>query len=75
MSSPRRSRQRQTVPGWISEGTAIHDPHAGRRGVVQFIGEWTNPNTGLVVENAVYARVAGGGPEWVVSDPSSLERD
>ncbi|MEU6755543.1 hypothetical protein ACQKM2_08990 [Streptomyces sp. NPDC004126] len=74
MSRPARERQRQTVPGWVSEGTAIKDPIEGKDGIVQFIGEWEDPQTRVVMANAVFARPPGGGVEWVIKDPSSLER-
>ncbi|MFI5619626.1 hypothetical protein [Streptomyces sp. NPDC051567] len=69
-----RPRQRQTVPGWVSEGTLIFDPEEKRRGIVQFIGEWEDAATRVSYANAVFARPEGGGVEWVVEDPSSLER-
>ncbi|MBO0653574.1 hypothetical protein J1792_12490 [Streptomyces triculaminicus] len=74
MSPQSRNRQRQTIPGWVSEGTLIHDPLKRRTGVVQFIGEFEDPKTRVVIQNAVFARPEGGGVEWVVEDPSSLER-
>ncbi|WP_328789265.1 MULTISPECIES: hypothetical protein [unclassified Streptomyces] len=74
MSTKSRIRQRQTVPGWVSEGTRIHDPLRGCTGIVQFIGEFEDPKTRVVMQNAVFARPEGGGVEWVVEDPSSLER-
>ncbi|MGE7390378.1 hypothetical protein ACQKM2_33360 [Streptomyces sp. NPDC004126] len=74
MSRPSRERQRQTVPGWVTEGTAISDPIEGRHGIVQFIGEWQDPATRITMSNAVFARPMGGGREWIVKDPSSLER-
>ncbi|KPI06831.1 hypothetical protein OK074_4012 [Actinobacteria bacterium OK074] len=74
MSAENRIRQRQTVPGWISEGTLIRDPLNGSTGIVQFIGEFEDPNTRVVMQNAVFVRPEGGGVEWVVEDPSSLER-
>lgn len=74
MSTKSRIRQRQTVPGWVSEGTLIRDPLNGRTGIVQFIGEFEDPKTRVVMQNAVFARPEGGGVEWVVEDPSSLER-
>ncbi|MDX2389525.1 MULTISPECIES: hypothetical protein [unclassified Streptomyces] len=74
MSTESRNRQRQAVPGWVSEGTRIRDPLRGRTGVVQFIGEFEDPTTRVILQNAVFARPEGGGVEWVVEDPSSLER-
>lgn len=74
MSRPGPERQRQAVPGWVGEGTAIYDPMERKKGYVQFIGEWEDPYTRRVMENAVFARPPGGGKEWVVKDPSSLER-
>ncbi|MEU5068931.1 hypothetical protein AB0G95_33370 [Streptomyces virginiae] len=74
MSTKSRNRQRQTVPGWVSEGTRIRDPLNGRTGIVQFIGEFEDPKSRVVMQNAVFARPEGGGVEWVVEDPSSLER-
>lgn len=74
MSRPVRERQRRTVPGWVTEGTAIYDPSEGRRGVVQFVGEWQDPATCVVMANAVFVRPEGGGREWIVKDPSRLER-
>ncbi|MER7112433.1 hypothetical protein [Streptomyces sp. NPDC000229] len=74
MSPQSRNLQRQTVPGWVREGTRIHDPLERRTGIVQFIGEFEDPRTHVVIQNAVFARPEGGGVEWVVEDPSSLER-
>ncbi|WP_331742979.1 hypothetical protein OG239_42840 (plasmid) [Streptomyces sp. NBC_00868] len=74
MSAKSRIRQRQTVPDWVSEGTLIRDPLNGRTGIVQFIGEFEDPKTRVAMQNAVFARPEGGGVEWVVEDPSSLER-
>ncbi|AYV32604.1 hypothetical protein OHU17_36300 (plasmid) [Streptomyces goshikiensis] len=74
MSTKSRFRQRQTVPGWVSEGTRIRDPLNGRTGIVQFIGEFEDPKSRVVMQNAVFVRPEGGGVEWVVEDPSSLER-
>ncbi|MEW5531778.1 hypothetical protein [Streptomyces virginiae] len=74
MSTQSRNRQRQTMPGWVSEGTRIRDPLRGRTGIVQFIGEFEDPKTRVVMQNAVFVRPEGGGVEWVVEDPSSLER-
>ncbi|QCW78539.1 hypothetical protein EQG64_17650 [Streptomyces sp. S6] len=74
MSTKSRNRQRQTVPGWVSEGTRIRDPLNGRTCIVQFIGEFEDPKSRVVMQNAVFARPEGGGAEWVVEDPSSLER-
>ncbi|MFG2990928.1 hypothetical protein ACGFZK_16855 [Streptomyces sp. NPDC048257] len=69
-----RPRQLQTVPGWVSEGTPVFDPLENRRGIVQFIGEYEDPATRVSYANAVFARPEGGGSEWIVKDPSSLER-
>ncbi|MER5933066.1 hypothetical protein [Streptomyces sp. NPDC002054] len=74
MPTQSRIRQRQTVPGWVSEGTHIHDPLRGCTGIVQFIGEFEDPKSRVVMQNAVFVRPEGGGVEWVVEDPSSLER-
>ncbi|MFB7260750.1 hypothetical protein ACFCXH_01095 [Streptomyces nojiriensis] len=74
MSTQSRERECQTVPGWVSEGTLIRDPLRGRTGIVQFIGEFEDPKTRVVLQNAVFARPEGGGVEWVVEDPFSLER-
>ncbi|MFF5706574.1 hypothetical protein ACFY7H_29410 [Streptomyces sp. NPDC012794] len=74
VSRPGRERQRQAVPGWVSEGTAIYDPLERKMGYVQFIGEFEDPATRVVMSNAVFARPPRGGKEWVVKDPSSLER-
>ncbi|MFE3932251.1 hypothetical protein ACFXPJ_00185 [Streptomyces goshikiensis] len=74
MSTKSRNRERQTVPGWVSEGTHIRDPLRGRTGIVQLIGDFEDPKSRLIVQNAVFARPEGGGVEWVVEDPSSLER-
>lgn len=74
MSPQSRVRQRQSVPGWVREGARIHDPLEGRTGVVQFIGDFEDPNTRVVTQNEIFARPEGGGVEWVVKDPSSLER-
>ncbi|MFJ9596684.1 hypothetical protein ACIRS3_28535 [Streptomyces virginiae] len=74
MSTKSRNCQRQTIPGWVSEGTRLRDPLNGRTGIVQFIGEFEDPKSRLVMQNTVFARPEGGGVEWVVEDPSSLER-
>ncbi|MFK0252066.1 hypothetical protein [Streptomyces sp. NPDC090445] len=74
MSRPGRERQRQTLPGWVSEGTTVRDPAENKIGVVQFIGEWQDPTTRITITNAVFARPPGGGKEWIVKDPSSLKR-
>ncbi|WP_245691618.1 hypothetical protein [Streptomyces katrae] len=74
VSRPGRERQRQAVPGWVTEGTAIRDPLERKNGIVQFIGEWVDPATRITITNAIFARPPGGGKEWIVKDPSSLER-
>ncbi|MFF8442683.1 hypothetical protein ACF07U_17640 [Streptomyces californicus] len=74
MSTKSRFGQRQTVPGWVSEGTRIRDPLNDRTGIVQFIGEFEGPKSRVVMQNAVFVRPEGGEVEWVVEDPSSLER-
>ncbi|MFD9410109.1 hypothetical protein ACFWBN_24280 [Streptomyces sp. NPDC059989] len=67
-------RQKQALPGWVAEGVQIFDPLEKRKGVVQFIGEYEDPATRISYANAVFARPEGGGVEWVVQDPLSLER-
>ncbi|WP_311137308.1 hypothetical protein [Streptomyces sp. I6] len=62
------------MPSWVREGTRIRDPLSGRTGIVQFIGEFEDPKSRVVMQDAVFARPEGGGVEWVVEDPSSLER-
>ncbi|MBT2397481.1 hypothetical protein [Streptomyces sp. ISL-100] len=74
MSPQSRVCQRRAIPGWISEGTRVHDPLKGRTGIVQFIGEFEDPKTRVVTQNAIFARPEGGGVEWVVEDPTNLER-
>lgn len=61
MSPKSRLRQRQNIPGWVSEGTRIIDPLKGLTGIVQFIGEFEDPKTRVVIQNAVFARPEGGG--------------
>ncbi|MEO3972859.1 hypothetical protein [Streptomyces sp. CAU 1734] len=68
-----RFRQRQTAPGWVSEGTRIRDPLNGRTGIVQFIGEFEDPTSRVVMQNAVFVRPEGGRVEWVAEAPSTLE--
>ncbi|MEU6757745.1 hypothetical protein [Streptomyces sp. NPDC046685] len=74
MTRPARPRQKQTLPAWIAEGVRVFDPLENKKGVVQFIGEYEDPATRISCANAVFARPDGGGVEWVVKDPSSLER-
>lgn len=74
MARTARPRQKQALPAWLAEGARIFDPLENKKGVVQFIGEYEDPATRLSYANAVFARPEGGGTEWVVVDPSSLER-
>ncbi|MEV7618254.1 hypothetical protein [Streptomyces sp. NPDC089799] len=67
-------KRRQSLPPWVVEGAAIRDPVEGKTGIVQFVGEWEDPATRLLTENAVFARTVGGGREWIVQNPSGLQR-
>ncbi|MFJ8232231.1 hypothetical protein ACIQ9E_20040 [Streptomyces sp. NPDC094448] len=72
MSTKSRFRQRQTVPGWVSGDTRIRDPLNGRTGIVQFIGEFEDPKSRVLMQNAVFVRPEGGGvgtlPAWNAAD-------
>ncbi|MFB7784044.1 hypothetical protein ACFC1D_15220 [Streptomyces vinaceus] len=59
------------LPRWLREGVvAVEDD--GRRGVVQFIGEWEDPATRRVNPCAIFLRPEGGGVEWIVADHVTL---
>jgi len=59
------------LPDWLTEGATAVDGQ-GRRGIVQFIGEWEDPATRRVIKCAVFLRPQGGGTEWIVSDHRTL---
>ncbi|MFJ9967235.1 hypothetical protein [Streptomyces avermitilis] len=63
------------LPGWLGEGTAVVDGGGhGRRGIVQFIGEWEDPATRRATPCAVYLRPEDGGKEWIAADNRTLTR-
>ncbi|MFE3557846.1 hypothetical protein ACFXKW_23700 [Streptomyces sp. NPDC059193] len=61
-------------PSWLYEGARIFDPAKDREGVVQFIGEWEDPESRRVIPEAVFLRPEGGGREWVVADHQALRQ-
>ncbi|MFD9411256.1 hypothetical protein ACFWBN_30120 [Streptomyces sp. NPDC059989] len=72
-ASARRALTNRQLPGWLREGAvAVED--GGRRGVVQFIGEWEDPATRRINPCAIFLRPEGGGAEWIVADHVSLTR-
>ncbi|MFG2715256.1 hypothetical protein ACGFX2_32540 [Streptomyces goshikiensis] len=70
-ASTRRALAHRQLPRWLREGTvAVED--GGRRGVVQFIGEWEDPATRRINPCAIFLRPEGGGVEWIVADHVTL---
>ncbi|MET7533496.1 hypothetical protein [Streptomyces goshikiensis] len=61
-------------PDWLYAGARVLDPAKDREGVIQFIGEWEDPQTRRVIPEAVFLRPEGGGVEWVVADHQALRQ-
>ncbi|MCI4078782.1 hypothetical protein MRQ86_00095 [Streptomyces sp. MMS21 TC-5] len=61
-------------PSWLYEGARIYDPGKECEGVVQFVGEWEDPQTRRVIPEAVFLRPEGGGVEWVVANHQALRQ-
>ncbi|MFE9847034.1 hypothetical protein [Streptomyces goshikiensis] len=58
---------------WLRGGAvAVEDGGRGRRGIVQFIGEWEAPATRRITPCAIFLRPEGGGVEWIVADHVTL---
>ncbi|MFI1060570.1 hypothetical protein ACH4TC_01605 [Streptomyces spororaveus] len=62
------------LPDWLYAGARVLDPSKDREGVIQFIGEWEDPQTRRVIPEAVFLRPEGGGVEWVVADHQALRQ-
>jgi hypothetical protein len=73
MNTAHRPVSHRHLPGWLNEGAAAVDGQ-GRRGIVQFIGEWEDPATRRVTDCAVFLRPEGGGTEWIVADHRTLDK-
>ncbi|MEU6314069.1 hypothetical protein [Streptomyces sp. NPDC047014] len=70
-AATRRAMADRQLPRWLREGAvAVED--GGRRGVVQFIGEWEDPATHSINPCAIFLRPEGGGVEWIVADHVTL---
>ncbi|WP_331740759.1 hypothetical protein [Streptomyces sp. NBC_01006] len=67
----RRAKDDRQLPRWLREGAVAVDD-GGRRGVVQFIGEWEDPATRRINPCAIFLRPEGGGVEWIVADHVTL---
>ncbi|MEW2417535.1 hypothetical protein AB0953_27985 [Streptomyces sp. NPDC046866] len=61
-------------PSWLHEGARVLDPREDREGIVQFVGEWVDPQTCRVIPEAIFLRPEGGGREWVVADHQALRQ-
>ncbi|MCX5376696.1 hypothetical protein [Streptomyces sp. NBC_00091] len=61
-------------PSWLYEGARVLDPAKDREGIIQFIGEWEDPQTRRVIPRAIFLRPEGGGVEWVVADHQALRQ-
>ncbi|MGW6821197.1 hypothetical protein [Streptomyces sp. NPDC055005] len=61
-------------PSWLYEGARVLDPAKDREGIIQFIGQWEDPQTRRVIPEAVFLRPEGGGREWVVADHQVLRQ-
>ncbi|MFC9816532.1 hypothetical protein ACFVJM_31235 [Streptomyces virginiae] len=73
MNTAHRPVSHRQLPDWLTEGAAaVDDGGHGRRGIVQFIGEWEDPATRRVTDCAVFLRPEGGGAEWIVADHRTL---
>ncbi|MFF4578381.1 hypothetical protein ACFY15_08275 [Streptomyces sp. NPDC001373] len=72
-ASVRRALAQHQLPDWLREGAMVVDENGrGRRGIVQFIGEWEDPLTRRVTPCAIFLRPEGGGTEWVVANHGTL---
>lgn len=71
MHTGHRPVSHRHLPDWLHEGSAAVDGQ-GRRGIVQFIGEWEDPVTRSATGCAVFLRPEGGGREWIVADHDAL---
>ncbi|WP_406346624.1 hypothetical protein OH787_06595 [Streptomyces sp. NBC_01547] len=60
------------LPDWLYTGARVLDSVKDHEGVIQFIGEWENPQTRRVIPEAVFLRPERGGVEWVVADHQVL---
>ncbi|MFD5888686.1 hypothetical protein ACFWHQ_22225 [Streptomyces sp. NPDC060334] len=69
---PRRGMSRR--PSWLYEGARVLDPAKDVEAVVQFIGDWENPQTRRVIPEAIFLRPEGGGLEWIVADHQALRQ-
>ncbi|WP_405442551.1 hypothetical protein OG373_34815 [Streptomyces avidinii] len=49
-------------PSWLYEGARVLDPAKDREGIIQFIGQWEDPQTRRVIPEAVFLRPDGGTP-------------
>ncbi|WP_311610540.1 hypothetical protein [Streptomyces hesseae] len=67
-----RSPSPPSLPEWLHEGARVFDPGTDREAIVQFIGEWEDPNTRRRYRRAVFLRPERGGREWVVENPGVL---
>ncbi|MFE7935113.1 hypothetical protein ACFU6S_41610 [Streptomyces sp. NPDC057456] len=74
MNTAHRSVSHRQLPDWLYEGAAVVDEGHGRRGIVQFIGEWEDPVTRRVTPCAIFLRPEDGGTEWIVADSSALAK-
>lgn len=62
------------LPSWVHEGARVFDPAQDTEGIVQFVGEYEDPATRILIPRAVFLRPEGGGREWVVADHESLRQ-
>ncbi|MER6249949.1 hypothetical protein ABT224_00915 [Streptomyces sp. NPDC001584] len=62
------------VPSWLHEGARVLDPAREAEGIVQFIGEWEDPQTRRVLPEAIFLRPEGGGVEWIVASHQALRQ-
>ncbi|WP_424893258.1 hypothetical protein [Streptomyces sp. XH2] len=65
---------RPSLPAWLHEGAHIFDSVAETEAIVQFIGEWEDPNTRRRIPQAIFLRPVSGGREWVVENPKALKK-
>lgn len=73
MNTAHRPVSRRQLPDWLTEGAAaVGEGGCGRRGIVQFIGEWEDPATQRVTDCAIFLRPEGGGAEWIVAGHCTL---
>ncbi|MFI9723957.1 hypothetical protein ACIHFE_30640 [Streptomyces sp. NPDC052396] len=64
----------QSLPAWLHEGARIFDSGAEMEAIVQFIGDWEDPNTRRRIPQAIFLRPVSGGREWVVENPKALTK-